>query len=207
VPGKLMWWHDAIIDEMLENPGLTKKEIAFKLRATPTFIYMITNSDLFAARWEQRRGERTRTIEAGLTDKLNRTVNSTLDRILEQIEDQGRQIPLGQLESLADKTLGRLGYGPKPVARTDPSVVNVHAPAGAVQVILPATHEELSDARRLIAQNEARLASEPERLGALASGARLSVESSRAAGGLEAELVEENHEDGTTSANSEGDSP
>jgi hypothetical protein len=167
-PGKLMWWHDAIIDEMLVNPHFTKKDIAAKLNCTPVFIYMITNSDLFAARWEQRRAEYSEGLNNAVLGKLTKVASKTLDRILDNIEDVGKQIPLNQLESLADKTLGRLGYGPK--REPSPPPTQVHVSGASVQVVVPVTREELDAARRLIHDQEKALASQPRSGSALAAG-------------------------------------
>lgn len=180
-PGKLMWWHDAIIDEMLCNPAMTKKEIAVKLNCTPVFIYMITNSDLFAARWEQRRREHTEAVGDAVLNKLTKVASKTLDRILDNIEDQGKQIPLNQLESLADKTLGRLGYGPKREPSPPPTQVNVSG--ASVQVVVPVTREELDAARRLIYDQEKVLATQSRSDSALVNG--VNAGQARMAGGFE----------------------
>lgn len=152
-----MWWHDAIIDKMLENPHWSKKEIALQLRCSAQFVYMITNSDLFVARWEQRRNQHSENLGIALLGKAQKVAERTLDRILDQLEDSGKQIPLGQLETLADKTLGRLGYGPKAPPLSAAAMV---ANAETVQVIIPATPDELNAARALILKNERELAAQ-----------------------------------------------
>jgi len=165
-PGKLMWWHDAIIDQMLANPHLTKREIAVILGKTPQFIYRVTGSDLFQARYAARRAEYEAALGVDLVAKVNRVAAKSLDLILEQLESKGTITPIGQLESLADKTLSRLGYGQR---RADPPpVVNVSG-AAAVQVVVPATREELDAARRLISGNERQLSEESRSDSALAT--------------------------------------
>lgn len=150
-----MWWHDAIIDEMIAHPELSKKDIAARLRCTPQFIYMITTSDLFQARFSQRRAEYEQQLGLGIVGKVAGVADKTLDLILETLEVKGTAVPLPQLESLADKTLGRLGYG---IAKqTAPqAIVNVNG-ASDVQVIVPVTQAELEAARQLIRNNEREL--------------------------------------------------
>ena len=98
-PSKMMWWHDSIIDLMIANPSWTKKQIARELNATPMFIYMITNSDIFLAKYENRRADYERMIGTGLSAKITEVADKTLDRILKQISDEGKVIPLNHLES------------------------------------------------------------------------------------------------------------
>lgn len=154
-PSKMMWWHDSIIDLMIANPSWTKRRIAQELKATPTFIYMITNSDIFLAKYEKRRAEYERMIGTGLSAKITEVADKTLDRILKQISDEGKVIPLNHLESLADKTLSRLGYGPKPPSVVPP--LQIQADKAQV-VVIPAARADLEAARQLIREKEHELA-------------------------------------------------
>jgi hypothetical protein len=115
---------------------------------------MITNSDLFVARYQKRREDYERMIGTGLSAKITEVADKTLDRILKQISDEGKVIPLNHLESLADKTLSRLGYGPK-VQSTPP--VQIQADKAQV-VVIPAARSDLEEARRLIREKEQELA-------------------------------------------------
>jgi hypothetical protein len=155
VPGKLMWWHDSIIDLMIANPSWTKKDIAHKLGKSAVFIYMITNSDLFHARYTKRRDEYERNLGVGLARKVTEVADKTLDRILSQLSDENKPIPIHHLESLADKTLSRLGYGPR-VQPPSPAV-SIQADKAQV-VVIPAARSDLDEARRLIRDREEQLA-------------------------------------------------
>lgn len=165
-PSKRMWWHDAIIDLMLSHPDWSKKQIAHALGKSAVFIYMITNSDLFNARYAKRREEYERQLGVGLAAKVTQVANRTLDRILTQLNDEGKNIPLNHLESLADKTLSRLGYGPK---IQPPSTVNIQAGDRAQVVVIPAARADLDAARALIREREALLAIGNETEGRLPS--------------------------------------
>ena len=154
-PSKMMWWHDAIIDLMLGNPSWTKKDIAHALGKSAVFIYMITNSDMFNARYAKRREEYERRLGIGLAAKVTQVADKTLDRILAQLADEAKPIPIHHLESLADKTLSRLGYGPK-LQPPSPSV-SIQADRAQV-VVIPAARADLEAARQLIRQREEDLA-------------------------------------------------
>jgi len=152
-----MWWHDAIIDLMIQHPGWTKKQIGKELNASAMFISMITTSDMFQARYLKRREEHARNISLDIVSKVSAVADKTLDRIMAQLNDDAKPIPINHLESLADKTLSRLGYGPK-LQPPSPSV-NIQADRAQV-VVIPASRSDLEEARRLIRQKEAELALE-----------------------------------------------
>ena len=154
-PSKLMWWHDSIIDLMIQHPGWTKKQIGKELNASPMFISMITTSDLFQARYTKRREEHFRNLSLDVVSKVSAVADRTLDRILAQLNDEAKPIPINHLESLADKTLSRLGYGPK--LQPPSPTVNIQADRAQV-VVIPAARSDLEEARRLIRQKEAELA-------------------------------------------------
>jgi hypothetical protein len=84
-----MWWHDAIIDQMLDSPHLTKRDIAVILGKTPQFIYRVTGSDLFQSRYAARRAEYEAALGVDLVAKVNRVAAKSLDLILEQLESKG----------------------------------------------------------------------------------------------------------------------
>jgi hypothetical protein len=119
------------------------------------FISMITTSDMFQARYLKRREEHARNISLDIVSKVSAVADKTLDRIMAQLNDEAKPIPINHLESLADKTLSRLGYGPK-LQPPSPSV-NIQADRAQV-VVIPASRSDLEEARRLIRQKEEELA-------------------------------------------------
>ena len=115
-------WYDGIIDDILANPGTTVKDTAARLGRSPSTISAITSSDLFRARWEQRRAQFSMALDLHLSQKLASVAEKALDHTIEQLDKKRDTIPLPILKDLALGSLDRLGYGPKP------------APAAAVQV-------------------------------------------------------------------------
>ncbi len=145
--GAHLWWHDRIIDLMLAHPEWTKKEIAAELHCTPAMIYLITGSDLFRAKWEQRRRQFSEAHDQVLTAGLTKVAELSLDIIAATLEKRRDAVPLPMLTDLADKTLNRLGYGPRP---TTPSVqVNV-----AQQSTVSISSDDLLAARDALRQGE-----------------------------------------------------
>ena len=63
-------WYDGIIDDILANPGTTVLATAKRLGRNPGTISAITSSDLFKARWEQRRAAFSMALDLHLSSKL-----------------------------------------------------------------------------------------------------------------------------------------
>lgn len=159
-PSKMSWWYDAIIDLMTANPQMTKKDIAASLNCTPAAIYLITNSDIFKARYSQRRAALTETLDGAIHQKLLAVADRSLGLIAEVLDKKRDQIPLPQLESLADKVLDRLGYGAKPVASQSPVVVNLNDNRS---VVVPVSPSDLDAARAALRRAEtAKILEAPE---------------------------------------------
>lgn len=150
-PPKMSWWYDAIIDLMTARPDLNKKEIAEHFRVTPQAIYLITNSDIFKARFEQRRAALSTQLDGSIHQKLLAVADRSLGLIAEVLDKKRDQIPLPQLESLADKVLDRLGYGQKPQVTTSPSVVVLNDNRS---VVVPVSPSDLDAARAALRRAE-----------------------------------------------------
>ena len=153
-PTKMMYWYDSIIDDFLANPGTTVKETAARLGRNPVTISLIARSDLFKARYAQRRSEFNEDLDQRLTGKLAKIAETSLDLTLEVLEAKRDKVPLPQLIEIQNKALDRLGYGTS--TSSNPSVVihnnnsaSAAAQSGAV------TPEVLAEARRKLRLVEA----------------------------------------------------
>lgn len=153
VPKKAMLWHDSIIDDMFANPGTTIKATAERLGRSPVTVGYIVNSDLFKARYAQRRDQFNEDLDTRLIGKLAKVAELSLDLTMEQLEKKRTAVPLPLLNDIMSKSLDRLGYGPKP---TNPSVqVNVQQNNGAqAQIATPVSASVLEEARASLRQVE-----------------------------------------------------
>jgi len=113
-------WYDGIIDDILANPGTTVKDTAARLGRHPGTISAITSSDLFRARWEQRRAQFSMALDLHLSKKLATVAEKALDHTISALDKKQDSIPLPILKDLALGSLDRLGYGPS--LRESPSV-------------------------------------------------------------------------------------
>lgn len=142
----LRWWHDALIDYMLTHPGAPLKEIALEFKRSISHISVIINTDMFKARFAQRRSELNEQLGASVQRKMLGALDLALDVVTDQLNTKRSQIPFKDTSAFVNSTLERLGYG-SPKAST---VVNVNAPT---QVAISAS--DLQEARELLRRNEA----------------------------------------------------
>jgi hypothetical protein len=116
-------WYDSIIDDILANPGTRLKDTAARLGRAATTISSVVSSDLFKARWVQRREQFNQALDERLTRKLAAVAEKGLDAQIEILEKKRDTIPLPVLNETVKNSLDRLGYGPSPTA-PPPVVVN-----------------------------------------------------------------------------------
>lgn len=148
-PPKMTWWYWALLDEMIANPDLNKKEIADRFRVTPACIYLVTGSDIFKAHLARRRLELSATIDAKISDRLGRVAVEALDITLKVLQKKQDQVPLETLVSVMDKTLSRLGYG---VKEPPPSGVTVNVQNTGV--LAPISAQDLAASRDLLRRSQ-----------------------------------------------------
>jgi hypothetical protein len=117
-----LMWYDDIIDDILGHPGTTMKDTARRLGRAATTICAIVSSDLFKARWTQRREQFNAALDERLTRKLASVAEKGLDATLEILDKKRDSIPLPVLNETVKNSLDRLGYGPSPP--TAPVVIN-----------------------------------------------------------------------------------
>lgn len=110
---KFLWCYDAIIDEMLAKPHLTKAEIGKLVGYTPQAIYIITNSDAFKRRWDERRGEMSKGLGSELTEKLTAQAEMATDALMDRIAKERYDLAPAVLLETQAGALSALGYGSK----------------------------------------------------------------------------------------------
>lgn len=120
-PAGAMKWYDSIIDDMLANPGTSLVDTARRLGRSPSTVYTIASSDLFQARWAQRRQQFEDELNRRMVAKLTKAADMALDITIETMEKKRDAIPLPVLSDITKTTLDRLGYAP--TERSAPAVV------------------------------------------------------------------------------------
>jgi hypothetical protein len=138
---------------MISEPQRNLKDFADDFRVTPAAIYLITSSDLFKAHLAQRRADLQERIDGGISQALSGIALKSIETVGKIIETKGEAIGITAAVDVMDKTLGRLGYGPK--ADRGPSVaVQVNGNHASTQVVIPVSPQDLDDARRALRLQE-----------------------------------------------------
>jgi hypothetical protein len=133
------WWHEAIIDDMLQYPRSSMKERSVRLKYSVDYLSLVMNTDMFRAFYEERRAAFNARLSDSIQQKTGEAANKALDLVLETLEKKRDKIPFAELSEFTDRTLERLGYG---VKSGSPVQVNIVAPA--------ITREQLAEARRYL---------------------------------------------------------
>lgn len=145
----LRWWHDALIDYLLVHPTATGAELSAEFKRTPSYISIVMNTDMFKARFAQRRAQLNEQLGQSVQRKLLGALDLALDVVTEQMETKRAQLPFKDTSAFINTTLERLGYGVKPQAGSVAVTVN-NSPQ---QVTVSA--QELQEARNLLRRSEA----------------------------------------------------
>lgn len=150
------WWHEAIIDDMLQFPLDTLEVRGKRLGYSGTYLSIIINTDMFQAAYQTRRNDYRQNMDNALTQKASALAVKGLDIMLETLETKRTQIPFAILSDSVDKTLTRLGYG---VPSKGPTV-QVIGNNAQVAVLPTVTAEQLQSAREALRAVENNLANE-----------------------------------------------
>ena len=146
---KFRFWYDSIIDLLLGEPEINQNEIAKRLGRAASTISIVMSTDLFKARYEQRRSEQNKALNEALNTRLAKTTIRALDLMQEKLDTRQVMIPLLELSEMADKNLNRLGFGQK---QSGPSVVIQNN----AQVIAPVSAEQLAASRQKLIESQGR---------------------------------------------------
>lgn len=125
--------HMAIAEYLLANPSARLTEVAAAVGLSPSWVSVVTNSDLFREYLRQRSREINDVVHISLQEKVQGIAHRAVEKLGEAVDNS--QDPAFLLAA-ADKTLHRLGYG----AKQGP-VVNVN---GAQAAPPPATHVDIT---------------------------------------------------------------
>lgn len=141
-----MLWYDSIIDDLLANPGAKLVETAKRLNKSPNTLYLICGSDLFKARYAQRRARHENDLHERITGKITKLAELTLDATIKAVEAKQESMPIQHLKEIGKDALDRLGYAPSS-GPSAPAVVIQNNVAAQAAVPSSVTPEALAEAR------------------------------------------------------------
>ena len=105
------FFFESMIDEMLLKPSITAKELALKFDRSPKSISLILSSDMFRARFAQRRETVNKEIAARILGTVHRIAEASLDVVEKTITENPAKLSFSQVTELAKDSLQILGYG------------------------------------------------------------------------------------------------
>lgn len=108
--------HDAMIDDIVENPAIKQGEIAKKYGYSDTWVSIVVNSDAFKAKLAERKAELVDPkIRASIEDRLGGIAAKALDKIIERLDNAASMIKTPELIAIA-----KLGVGDRNLTKTAP---------------------------------------------------------------------------------------
>lgn len=117
---KISWWHESVIDWMLEHPDCKLYECAAFFGVKPAWLSVVINSDCFKELWSTRRANHSAYISESLTSKTQALGHLVIEEMTQKIEKEKGNISLSALNETANTVFRSLGYGTKLDTRDAP---------------------------------------------------------------------------------------
>jgi len=112
---RISYSHDAMVDLIIANPGLSQNQIAAHFGYTPSWVSQIIASDAFQARLAERRDEIVDpTIRATVEESLKGLLIRSMDILREKLDRPAHAIPDNLAIRTAELSAKALGYGARP---------------------------------------------------------------------------------------------
>lgn len=113
---RLKLWQEALIDLLVQKPGMKIKELAAAIGKRPDTVSMILRSNMFQARLALRRDEHSRLVSYTLIAKQQGLVENVLDQLKDKLEENAvtKKISARDLSDIAGEMLDRIGLGARP---------------------------------------------------------------------------------------------
>lgn len=105
---KLTPRHEEIMSFIVANPTAKRGDVARIFGVTQAWLSVVTNSDAFQAKMQERMEDFHQRALAGIPEKLNDLAHTALDRLIDAAEIVDDTAELREMAKLA---LNRIGYG------------------------------------------------------------------------------------------------
>jgi hypothetical protein len=140
---KVNWWHEAIIDWMLENPNSQLGVCAEHFQKTQGWISVIIHSAAFIDLLEQRKMLHSHMVSMTLTEKLEGIAHQSAESLEKamRFQEEKNLMSVGCARDTLEMSLKALGYSAR-----SPGAINITATDATIQ-FGTATPEALARAR------------------------------------------------------------
>lgn len=141
-PQRMVWWYWAVIDEMVANPQVSKKDLATRFGVSYVCIQLVTTSDIFQHHYSERVKEKARGLDTAINERLTKVALGALEHLGSALEKKRDTIPIKDLAAIAEMSLQKLGYGVQTAAG-----ITVNNNLGSTTVVAPVSRSDLEAAR------------------------------------------------------------
>jgi hypothetical protein len=104
-------WHENLIDWLIANPSMNRRQCADAFEITYTWLSVIMNSDLFKERLAIRQEEHAKLISRTVIDQAQAVAEQSLDALSDRLETEHKTLPIGEIREVAALALRTLGLG------------------------------------------------------------------------------------------------
>lgn len=109
---KVSYTHDAMIDQLVQNPWISQGDLAKMFGYTESWISLVIASDAFQARLAQRKDELVDPqIKATIEERFKAITLQSLDKLRKKLEADASSISADTLLRAAEMGAKVLGYG------------------------------------------------------------------------------------------------
>lgn len=107
-PQRMKPWHEQVADFIIAQPQASLKDVAAFFEVTPTFIYMLTGSDMFRAHLRKKQDAVSQGIIFDTKEKLQGLCHMAIDDIAERLAAKTASERL--VTDTFSRTLSALGF-------------------------------------------------------------------------------------------------
>ncbi len=119
---KLNYSHEAMVDQIISNPGISQNALAAKFGYSPSWISQVISSDMFQELLAKRKNEIVDpVVRATVEDHFKGLISRSLDLLKEKLNKPAAEIPDNLVLRTLEISSRAMGYG----ARTDTTKVEV----------------------------------------------------------------------------------
>lgn len=113
---RFRFWHETLIDLMIQHPEWNNTQLAQAVGKGPVTVGYVTRSDMFRARFAERRREHSERISYSIIAQTQGIAQKALKQLDDKLEDNSvqKKISARDLHEIAADALDRIGLGPKP---------------------------------------------------------------------------------------------
>lgn len=149
------WWHEAIIEWMLQNPDKPQRELAIAFGRSEAWISTIIHSDAFQAVYRERRDAHFARASTSVVQKAEALAHVALDALTDKISANPQAQTPKELRETSEMCMKALGF----TARADKGAMIREGDTHNTLIV--ASPGALDEARKLMNVRKAFVQGEP----------------------------------------------